>query len=470
MFNSQQRNTTYVLALALLSPLAPTIGCSADSAGRSDGEFGSQDRADGELLAPVYRIGEPTADGMVREGTSTGRFIVVFDEQEFASASMGAMMTQFNSFNVEETFDTQMLHGFVAPLSEDELEQVRYEPGVAFIEEEQVFSASAVASWGLDRIDQATLPLDGNYSVPVDGTGVHAYIVDSGIRSGHSQFTGRIGNGFTAVNDGNGTEDCDDHGTHVAGTVGGSTFGVATNVTLHPVRVLNCNGAGSTSGILNALSWIEQNAQSPAVVNMSLGGGASPTLDNAINSLVGDGLTVVVAAGNENQNACNVSPARAPSAITVGATSTNDSQASFSNYGSCVDMFAPGVNITSALSGSNNQTGNLSGTSMAAPHVAGVAALILEGNPSASPAEITAALLDNATPDLVPNPKGSPNLLLSTEFLGDGGNGGGGDGDGSNGGPNSCQDNCGGRAPGGCYCDALCVQYNDCCEDHSSTC
>ncbi|MEM9461019.1 MAG: S8 family serine peptidase [Myxococcota bacterium] len=479
MFQSQQR-ISYILALTLLSPLASTIGCSTDSDDRSGPEFGPEDRADGEILAPVYRIGEPTADGTVRQGVSTGRFIVVFDEQEFSSSSMGAMMSPFSALAVEETFDTAMLHGFVAPLSDDEIEQVRYESGVAYIEEEQVFSASAVESWGLDRIDQANLPLDGEYSVPADGTGVHAYIVDTGIRSTHSQFTGRIGNGFTSINDGRGTEDCNNHGTHVAGTVGGSTFGVATNVTLHPVRVLGCNGSGSTSGILNSLSWIENNAQSPAVVNMSLGGGASPTLDNAINDLVNAGITVVVAAGNENQNACNVSPARAPAAITIGATSSNDSRANFSNFGDCVDMFAPGVNIKSALSGSNNQSGNLSGTSMASPHAAGVAALMLELDPGASPAEVTNALVGNATPDVVSNPKGSPNLLLSTLFLdggdggdggGDGGDGGGDGGDGGGGGgPDSCQDQCGGQAPGGCYCDDACTQYNDCCDDYQSEC
>lgn len=488
MFHNQTRSS-YVFALVALAPLVLTSACSADPDARSEAEFGPGDRADGELLAPVYRIGEPNADGTMREGISTGRFIVVFDDEVFASASMGTMMSQFGHLGVEETFDFEVLHGFTAPLSDDEIEQIRYEPGVAFIEEEQVFSASAVASWGLDRIDQANLPLDGNYSVPADGTGVHAYIVDTGIRSTHAEFSGRMGNGYTAINDGRGTEDCNNHGTHVAGTVGGSSFGVATNVTLHPVRVLNCSGNGSTSGIINALGWIAQNNQSPAVANMSLGGGASPALDNAVNSLMNAGVTVVVAAGNEDQNACNVSPARVPGAITVGATDTSDTRAWFSNYGNCVDMFAPGVNIKSALAGSNSQSGNLSGTSMAAPHVAGVAALMLEGNPGASPAQVAAAVIGNASSGVVSDTLGAPNRLLWTEFIGGGGgdDGGGDDGGGDDGGgdegggddgggdggggdPNSCEEYCGEQAPGGCYCDSECTQYNDCCADFEATC
>ncbi|MSY38944.1 MAG: S8 family serine peptidase, partial [Actinobacteria bacterium] len=234
------------------------------------------------------------------------------------------------------------------------------------------------ATWGLDRIDQLTANLDGLFTPAGTGSGVVAYVVDTGIYAAHSDFTGRISSGYTAISDGNGTNDCNGHGTHVAGTIGGTTYGVAKQVTLVPVRVLGCTGSGSTSGVIAGIDWaITHHASGPAVLNMSLGGGYSKTLNDAVVAAVADGITVVVAAGNSSVNACDSSPASEATAITVGATSSNDARASFSNYGSCVDLFAPGVNITSAGISGTTSASTFSGTSMASPHVAGAAAVYL---------------------------------------------------------------------------------------------
>ena len=409
---------------SLLACILALGGCDSE---REDGsqqqqlDLSEQEDVDQEReLAPVYRANDDSsasrAPSSFTSRTGSKRFIVVLEEEEVAGRSTDAMLPRFSLARTESTFDGPFMHAFTAELSEDELQEVRQFPEVAYIEEEQVFTASAPTSlWGLDRIDQPNLPLNGDFTASGDGNGVEAYIVDSGIRSSHVEFAGRIGPGFDAV--GGGTGDCSGHGTHVAGTVGGSTFGVAPNVTLHPVRVLNCAGAGSTSGILNALNWIGQNATLPAVVNMSLGGGPSFALDQAISNLSATGVTVVVAAGNENQNACNVSPARASAAITVGSTTINDFRSGFSNWGTCVDVSAPGSGIRSAGVSSNTAISTQSGTSMASPHVAGIAALFLQANPDASPAEVADAIIENATVGVLANTNGSPNLLVNTDFL-----------------------------------------------------
>lgn len=314
------------------------------------------------------------------------------------------------------------IKGFAAKLSDAEAAQLARDPRVAFVEQDQVMTIETVqsgATWGLDRIDQRALPLNGTYSYTGTGAGVKAYIIDTGIRTSHNEFGGRASAGFDAVTAGGGAVDCNGHGTHVAGTVGGSTYGVAKGVSLVAVRVLDCAGSGSTSGVIAGIDWVTSNHTGtlPAVANMSLGGGASTALDNAVAASIADGVTYAVAAGNSNRDACRTSPARTPNAITVGATTSSDARASYSNYGSCLDIFAPGSSITSSWYTSNTATNTISGTSMATPHVAGVAALYLGTNTSASPAAVRNALVANATGGVVGNAgRGSPNLLLFTNY------------------------------------------------------
>lgn len=312
-------------------------------------------------------------------------------------------------------------NGYAAEMTEEEALALSEDPRVQFVEEDQVYTADTTqtgATWGLDRIDQRNRPLNGTYIYNYTGAGVNAYIVDTGIRTTHTQFGGRATVGADFVGDGRNGQDCNGHGTHVAGTVGGSTYGVAKGVSLRAVRVLNCQGSGTTSGVIAGVNWVAANRVLPAVANMSLGGGASSALDTAVNNAINAGVTFAVAAGNENQNACNVSPARTPAAITVGATTSTDARASYSNFGTCVDIFAPGSSITSAWSTSNTATNTISGTSMASPHVAGAAALYLQANPGASNATVRNALVNNATANVITGAgTGSPNRLLYTLFF-----------------------------------------------------
>jgi subtilisin family serine protease len=317
------------------------------------------------------------------------------------------------------------LKGYVATLNASQVAALENDSRVAFVEPDGVVEAGVTqtgATWGIDRIDQRNRPLSGTFTYTATGAGVKAYIIDTGIRFAHTQFGGRAASGFDAV-DGGSADDCHGHGTHVAGTVGGSTYGVAKSVSLVAVRVLNCSGSGSTSGVIAGVDWVTGNHQpgQPAVANMSLGGGASSALDNAVQNSINDGVTYAVAAGNGNilgmaQNACNYSPARVGAALTIGATDSSDRKASWSNYGNCVDWFAPGVSITSAWYTSNTATNTISGTSMATPHTAGVAAQYLQTNPGASPATVRTTLFNLTTKSIVTSSSSVNNHLLFTNF------------------------------------------------------
>ena len=313
------------------------------------------------------------------------------------------------------------LRGFSASMSDADARALANDAEVAFVEQDQVVHADVTqsgATWGLDRIDERAIsPTVNEYSYTNTGAGVTAYIVDTGILLTHSDFGSRASKGFDAVTASGSAVDCNGHGTHVAGTVGGTTYGVAKAVALVAVRVLDCSGSGSTSGVIAGIDWVQQNAVKPAVANMSLGGSASTALDNAVSAAVASGVTFVVAAGNSNRDACNYSPARTGTAITVGATTSTDARASYSNFGRCLDIFAPGSGITSAWYTGDAAINTISGTSMASPHVAGVAALYLQSNTAASPAAVRDALVSASTPNVVTSAgRNSPNRLLFTNF------------------------------------------------------
>ncbi|MGD9482393.1 S8 family peptidase [Streptomyces sp. TRM70308] len=382
------------------------------------------------VLAPLYQAADPIP----------GQYLVTLDE-----GVDPARTAEDIGIEPRHVYQSAM-RGFAATLTDGQLSTVRRVPGVATVEQDAVVKAvraprpvppvaphavaedalggsapdgsalAPAASWGLDRIDQRDLPLDGDFTVENTGAGVTAYIMDTGIDYDHAEFGGRAVPGFDAVGDGRNGADCNGHGTHVAGTVGGETYGVAREVQLVSVRVLNCEGSGSTSDIIAGFDWVAANADQPAVLNASLGGSYSYATNAAADSLARSGVLPVVAAGNEAQNACNVSPASARLAFTVGATNRRDAEADFSNYGPCLDLYAPGVDIVSAQLGGGSTT--KSGTSMAAPHAAGVAALYLDQNGQTPPRALASWLNRTASMDKVRDiGPGSPNRLLYTDGL-----------------------------------------------------
>ncbi|NCV75648.1 hypothetical protein EBW23_06920, partial [bacterium] len=315
---------------------------------------------------------------------------------------------------------TAAMNGFAAMLNASALERLAKDPNVESIEQDRIVvlqGDQVDPPWGLDRVDQRSGTRNSRYSYTNTGTGVTAYVIDTGVMASHIDFGGRVGAGYTVYDDGRGTTDCNGHGTHVAGTIGGSTYGIAKAVSLIPVRVLSCSGSGSISGVIAGINWaISDHASgTPAVANMSLGGLYSASLNSAVANATEDGIVFAVAAGNNNRLACSYSPASEPTAITVGAIGGSDDRASFTNYGSCVDLFAPGVSIMSATIASSSASRMLSGTSMASPHVAGAAALLLQSDPTATPAQIAALIVNSATPDAITGlAAGSPNLVLYT--------------------------------------------------------
>ncbi|HET6763736.1 MAG TPA: S8 family peptidase, partial [Longimicrobiaceae bacterium] len=334
--------------LVVLGSVAALAACSDD---RSPLASTGTPAVESQTLAPVIATADPSA-------AVDGSYIVVLRGQaqssEIASRARVAPRHTFEA----------VLNGFSAELTPAQVEALRHDPSVQYIEQDQMYHVATTqsgATWGIDRIDQRNLPLSGTYTYTSTGTGVRAYVIDTGIYTSHSQFGGRAAASYDAF--GGSGQDCNGHGTHVAGTIGSATYGVAKNVYLRAVRVLDCSGSGATSGIIAGMNWVQTNATKPAVANMSLGGGYSSSLNTAATNLAGSGVFLAVAAGNENQAACNVSPASASGTLTVAATGSNDARASYSNYGGCVDVYAPGSSITSTWL--NGGTNTISGTSMA---------------------------------------------------------------------------------------------------------
>jgi len=392
---------------------------------------------------PANAAGAPGAPGVAGAPTGNivdtggpdaipGSYLVVFTDAAAGSASASGTrpgtgspdrlrsmidtMAATAGATVEHTYSAA-LRGFAGAMTEAAARRLAADPAVAYVAQNRVVRAVAdqpnPPSWGLDRIDQRDRPLNGNYHYDTTASNVHAYVIDTGIRTTHTTFGGRATFDFNSVDTNN--TDCNGHGTHVAGTIGGGQYGVAKDVRLHAVKVLNCAGSGTTAGVAAGVDWVTANRANPAVANMSLGGGANTTLDNAVRNSVNSGVTYAIASGNSNADACGFSPARVAEAITVNASDIGDNRASFSNYGTCTDIFAPGVNITSAWSSGDTATNTISGTSMATPHVAGGAALFLSANPGASPAQVADALVSNSTTNRIFNPgPGSPNRLLFT--------------------------------------------------------
>jgi len=349
---------------------------------------------------------------------TTKDYIVVFKSGTNVTTETNWWKTK--GLSIRDTFRSAF-QGMTLVADANQIKILRLDPDVLFVEPDSILTTQTTqsgASWGIDRVDQQDLPLDSSFSYTYAGSGVNVYVVDTGILSNHTEFSGRLLPGYTSIQDRRGTSDCDGHGTHVAGTIGGTNYGIAKQVNLTPVRVLNCNGAGPTSGVLKGLDWIANRTVpgTKAVVNMSLGGGFSPALNNAVQNIIAKGIPVVVAAGNESANACDSSPSSSTNAITVGATDSTDFFASYSNSGSCVDILAPGTDITSAFYTSSNATRMLSGTSMASPHVAGAVALLFE-NGYKTPGELTSILMANSienTIDLGSVPGGTVNKFLFT--------------------------------------------------------
>ena len=402
---STPRGFGFVLAVILGMMLVP--GCRPD-----DGPSGP--------TAPA----EPIATQLsATAATIPDQYIVVFNSSLPDPAAHARALVAQHGGTLRFTY-TAALKGFSAKLPAQAIEALRRNPNVASVEQDQMAQTADAqllwaSQWGLSRIDQRALPYDQYYIYPNTGAGVSAYILDTGIRATHVEFGGRAVGAYSAISDGNGTNDCHGHGTHVAGIVGSNRFGVAKAVKIIGIRVLGCDGRGSISGIIAGIDWVTKNRVRPAVANMSIATSSSSTLAQAVQNSIASGVVYAVGAGNSSSDACNTTPANVAAALTVGASNQADAQESYSSYGRCLDLYAPGRSIISTWYTNDTVYAGMSGTSMAAPHVAGASALYLAANPTASPAQVASAITSNATAGVLSAlGAGSPNLLLYTGFIG----------------------------------------------------